>query len=84
MQASSATTPACGPIPPGKDLQIADELAIYLKKNKKIRETGIPNNSRISVFTLYLSDLVYWVGFVTGVTFKTHLSNTNFIDLLNL
>ena len=47
-------------------------------------ETGIPNNRRISVFTFYLADLVYWVGFVAGVTFKTHLSNANFIDLLTL
>ena len=36
------------------------------------------------VFITYLSDLVYRVGFVTGITFKTYLSNTSFIDLLTL
>ena len=41
--------------------------------SRKIREIGIPNNSRISVFTLYLPNLVYWVGFVTGITFTLHL-----------
>ena len=55
-----------------------------IEKNAKIRETGIPNNSRISVFTLYLPNLVYWAGFVIGVLFKTHLSNANFIDFLTL
>ena len=34
--------------------------------------------------SFYLSDLVYWVGFVIGVLFKTHLSNANFIDFLTL
>ena len=29
-----------------------------------------------------LSDLLIGVGFVTGLTFKTHVSNVNFIDLL--
>ena len=41
-------------------------------------------NLGLMVSSLYLSDLVYWVGFATGVLFKTHLSNTNFIDLLTL
>ena len=36
------------------------------------------------VFTFYLSDLIYWVGFVAGITFKTHLSNINVIELLTL
>ena len=49
---------------------------------RKYAKTGIPNNSRISVFSIYLANLVYWVGFVIGVLFKTHLSNVNFIDLL--
>ena len=43
-----------------------------VKKNAKIRETGIPNNSWISIFTLYLFFLHIGVGFVTGVTFTTH------------
>ena len=33
-------------------------------------------------FTIYLSDLVYWVGFVTGATFTTHLWIVDFIDFL--
>ena len=52
------------------------------EKNVKIRETGIPNNSRISVFTFYLANLIYWVGFVTGITFTTDLRIVDFIDLL--
>ena len=54
------------------------------KNYAKSREIGIPNNSRISVFTFYLANLVYRVGFVIGVLFKTHLSNGNFIDFLTL
>ena len=50
------------------------------KKKTKIRETGIPNNSVISVFTFYFSNFVYWIGFVTGVTFLTHLRIVDFID----
>ena len=34
------------------------------------------------VFTFYLSDLLIGIEFVTGVAFKTHLSNTNSIDFL--
>ena len=55
-----------------------------MKKSAKIRETGIPNNRRISVFSFYLANLVYWAGFVICVLFKTHLSNANFIDFLTL
>ena len=40
---------------------------------RKIREVATPNNSRILDFTIYLPNFVYWVGFVTGVTFTTHL-----------
>ena len=36
------------------------------------------------VFTFYLSDLVYWVGFVTGLTFTTHLWIVDFIGFLTL
>ena len=43
------------------------------EKNEKIREAGIPNNSRIPVFIFYLDNLVYWVGFVSGITFTVHL-----------
>ena len=43
------------------------------KEKAKIREIEIPNNSRILGFTIYLPNLVYWVGFVTGITFTTHL-----------
>ena len=42
----------------------------------------IPNNSRILHFTIYLPNLVYWVGFVTGVTFTMHLWIVDFIDFL--
>ena len=48
----------------------------------KIWETGLPNNSRISVFTFYLYEWLIGVGLVMGVTFKTHLSNMNFINFL--
>ena len=43
------------------------------QKSTKIPEIVIPNNTRILDFTIYLQDLVYWVGFVTGVPFTTHL-----------
>ena len=41
-------------------------------------------NLSFMVFTVYLSDLLVSVGFVTGVTFKTHLTNTILIDVLTL
>ena len=47
-----------------------------------IREIGIPKKSRSLYFTIYLSDLLVRVGFVTGVTFTTHLGIVNFIDSL--
>ena len=55
---------------------VCTHIYIYIniyKKYAKSREIGIPNNSRISVFTIYLANLVYWVGFVTGITFTVHL-----------
>ena len=36
------------------------------------------------VFSVDLSDLLIGVGFVAGVTFKTHLSSVIFIDLFSL
>ena len=36
-------------------------------------------NCGFGVFTIYLYNLVYWVGFGTGMTFQTHLSNVKFI-----
>ena len=38
------------------------------------------NHCRDFEFTSYLSNFVYWVGFVTGVTFTTHLWVVYFID----
>ena len=49
---------------------------------RKTREIGIPNNRRISVLTIYLTNLVYWVGSVTGISFTTHLRIVNVIDCL--
>ena len=49
---------------------------------RKIRETEIPNSSRILAFTIYLADFVYWVGFVTGIAFTTHLWIVDFIIFL--
>ena len=43
------------------------------EQKQKIRDTYIPNNCRISVFTIYSANFVYWVGFVTGLSFTTHL-----------
>ena len=45
---------------------------IHLEFSQKIREIEIPNNSRISVSTPYLTNLVYWVGFAAGMKFRTH------------
>ena len=55
-----------------------------MTNERKIREIRIPNTCWILDFTIYLSDLVYWFGFVTGVTFTAHLWNVDFIDLLTL
>ena len=45
------------------------------EKNKMLNsvKVGIANDNRIFYFTIYLPNLVYWGGFVTGVTFTTHL-----------
>ena len=37
------------------------------------------DQSRFSVFSPYLANLVYWVGFGTVMMFKTHLSNVDFM-----
>ena len=47
-------------------------IVYKVKKNEEIREAGFPNN-RISVFTICLAYFVYWVGFVTGISFTLHL-----------
>ena len=51
-------------------------------ENAKIFETGIPNDRWISVFTICLSNFVYWVGFVTGISSTTHLRIMKFVDFL--
>ena len=43
---------------------------------------GNSKNNRVLDFTIYLPNFVYWVGFVTGITFTTHLWIVNFIDVL--
>ena len=40
---------------------------------RKVREIEIPNDNRFSVFTFHVAELVYWVGFVRGIIFTTHL-----------
>ena len=55
----------------------------YENNTRQILEIRIPSNWRISVFTIYLSDVVYRVGFVTGVTCTTHLSIRQNLKILN-
>ena len=43
------------------------------QKNMKINEIDIPKNSMILEFTVNVPNLVRWVGFVTGITFTTHV-----------
>ena len=50
------------------------------EKYETIRDIGIPNSYRFWIFTMYLPELVYWVGFVTGMTFTMHLWIVDFID----
>ena len=47
-------------------------------------EVEIPNNSWILVFTSYslVANFVYWVGFVTGISFTVHLWIVDFKDFL--
>ena len=52
---------------------------------KKIREVEIPNNNgRMFVFVIDLANLVYWVGFITGITFTVHLRIVDFIYICDL
>ena len=44
-----------------------------VQKDDQILEMYMPSSSRILEFILYSPDLVYWVGFVTGITCTTHL-----------
>ena len=54
------------------------------KLSRNLARIFLGLNLSCMVVTFYLSDLLIGVGCVTGVTFKTNLSNTNFIDLLTL
>ena len=51
-----------------------------LSRNLARIDSGL--NLSFMAFTIYLSDLAYWVGFATGVTFTTHLLTVDFIDFL--
>ena len=43
------------------------------QNNTKIHEIEITNINRFWDFIIYLPNLVYWVGFDTGVTFTAHV-----------
>ena len=49
------------------------------KQQRKYAKSKFPNNSRALNFTIYLPNLVYWVGCVTGITFTMHLWIVDFI-----
>jgi len=63
-------------------LGVLAHVGAHQKKSTKIHaqtcEIYISNTSRGFDFGLYLPDLVYWVGFGTVMTFKTHVWNVKF------
>ena len=55
-------------------------IYIYISKlSRNLARIDFGLNLDFIVFTFYLSGLLIGNGFVTGVPFRTHLSNVNFI-----
>ena len=48
-------------------------LLILGKLSRNLARLYSGLNLSFMICTIYLSDLVYWIGFVTGITFTTHL-----------
>ena len=63
---------ASGPLGSCSPSEQNNIMANYDNSRERIKfDFGL--NLGFMVFTIYLSDLVYWVGFVTGIKFTTQL-----------